>query len=276
MSEIPWATITWCSQCGHKARTSGCACAGGGNLCPCPCAPAEEADGTKAVRASMWDHSPRYHPDPTVNAEVAADAAVAESADLAAGYPPRAWMCPCGAVHRRGYFQQVGTHRCLGCGYIGTGGVLLGPGEGPPNVAQRRVTDAEAALDRVTALLDTANPEGSVPVTAVRAALTGAGCDSCRQIGPLLTAPGTSGRSWLCETCGTVWTGSIEATADKGDILRSASKQHEGIPSSGTVVDRWGYPCPAAQRDRYPLGATCATCTGVLSLADGTADWRHI
>lgn len=30
------------------------------------------------------------------------------------------------------------------------------------------------------------------------------GCDACREIGPLLTAPGTSGRSWRCD-CGTVW-----------------------------------------------------------------------
>lgn len=30
------------------------------------------------------------------------------------------------------------------------------------------------------------------------------GCDACRVMGPLLTAPGTSGRSWRCE-CGQVW-----------------------------------------------------------------------
>lgn len=33
-----------------------------------------------------------------------------------------------------------------------------------------------------------------------------AGCQACRVMGPLLTAPGTSGRSWACE-CGTVWEG---------------------------------------------------------------------
>jgi hypothetical protein len=33
------------------------------------------------------------------------------------------------------------------------------------------------------------------------------GCHVCREICPRLTAPGTSGRSWLCEHCGTVWPG---------------------------------------------------------------------
>ena len=32
-----------------------------------------------------------YHPDPTTNAEVAADALAAEISDLAIGYPPRRW-----------------------------------------------------------------------------------------------------------------------------------------------------------------------------------------
>jgi hypothetical protein len=31
------------------------------------------------------------------------------------------------------------------------------------------------------------------------------GCAGCRDVGPLLTAPGTSGRSWQCGTCRTVW-----------------------------------------------------------------------
>lgn len=36
---------------------------------------------------------------------------------------------------------------------------------------------------------------------------TVAGCDGCREVGPLLTAAGTSGRDWMCQTCGTVWPG---------------------------------------------------------------------
>lgn len=32
------------------------------------------------------------------------------------------------------------------------------------------------------------------------------GCEACEVVGPLLTAPGTSGRSWRCE-CGRVWPG---------------------------------------------------------------------
>jgi hypothetical protein len=71
----------------------------------------------------------RYRPDPVIDAEVALDVLAAEVADLAAGYPPRQWRCPCGAVHCRGHFQTVGAHRCLGCGYIGSAGVMVAPDE---------------------------------------------------------------------------------------------------------------------------------------------------
>lgn len=72
-----------------------------------------------------------YHPDPVIAAELAADTLDAERADLAAGYLPRSWSCPgCGASHSRGHFMVIGTHRCLGCGYAGSGGVMtLGPSE---------------------------------------------------------------------------------------------------------------------------------------------------
>lgn len=67
-----------------------------------------------------------YHPDPEIDAEVAAMSLEAERLDLAAGYPPRAWQCPtCGAVHSRGHFQTIGVHRCLRCGYVGEGGVMM-------------------------------------------------------------------------------------------------------------------------------------------------------
>jgi len=63
-----------------------------------------------------------HHPDPAINAEIALDALDAEKTDLAAGYPPRRWQCPtCTATHGRGHFQTVGVHRCMGCGYVGTG-----------------------------------------------------------------------------------------------------------------------------------------------------------
>jgi hypothetical protein len=67
-----------------------------------------------------------YHPDPEINAEVAAEALEAERADLAAGYPPRRWQCDCGASHGRGHFMVLGNHRCLACGYAGRGGVMFG------------------------------------------------------------------------------------------------------------------------------------------------------
>lgn len=70
-----------------------------------------------------------YHPDPWVNVLVIADAIEAERADLAAGYPPRRWRCTCGTEHSRGHFGTIGVHRCLACGYVGTEGVMLDPGE---------------------------------------------------------------------------------------------------------------------------------------------------
>jgi hypothetical protein len=47
-------------------------------------------------------------------------------------------------------------------------------------------------------------PPAASPVVELPA---GAGCDGCRDVGPLLTAPGTSGRSWGCGSCGTTWPG---------------------------------------------------------------------
>lgn len=71
-----------------------------------------------------------YHPDPEISAEVAADVLDAERADLAAGYSPRRWRCPeCRTEHDRGHFLGVGQHRCFRCGYVGTGGIMLGPPE---------------------------------------------------------------------------------------------------------------------------------------------------
>lgn len=73
------------------------------------------------------DLSTYYHPDPEINAEVAAEVLEAEKADLKAGFEPRRWMCECGAEHGRGHFQSIGVHRCLACGYVGTGGVMICP-----------------------------------------------------------------------------------------------------------------------------------------------------
>jgi hypothetical protein len=66
----------------------------------------------------------QYHPDPEINAEVAQQTLDAEKFDLAAGYPPRRWTCPCGASHSRGHFGFIGNHRCLRCGYAGDDGVM--------------------------------------------------------------------------------------------------------------------------------------------------------
>ena len=64
-----------------------------------------------------------YHPDPEIDAGIRADMLISERIDLAAGYPPRWFLCPqCGATHRRGWFMSQGMHRCLGCGYVCAGG----------------------------------------------------------------------------------------------------------------------------------------------------------
>lgn len=55
------------------------------------------------------------------------DTLAAEVADLAAGYPPRRWRCPCGREHSRGHVGAIGVHRCLWCGYMGSGGEMLPP-----------------------------------------------------------------------------------------------------------------------------------------------------
>jgi hypothetical protein len=41
------------------------------------------------------------------------------------------------------------------------------------------------------------------------------GCEACRVVGPLLTGPGTSGRSWRCDTCGEVWSHPVPAPLDQ-------------------------------------------------------------
>jgi hypothetical protein len=70
-----------------------------------------------------------YHPDPEINASVAAEVLAAEIVDLRIGYPPRRWVCPCGTGHGRGHFLSIGQHRCLHCGYVGNGGVMIEDGE---------------------------------------------------------------------------------------------------------------------------------------------------
>jgi hypothetical protein len=71
----------------------------------------------------------RYHPDAEINEGIAADAREGEAANLAAGFHPAPWECECGAAHRRGHFQSIGVHRCMNCGYVGTGGRLMDPSE---------------------------------------------------------------------------------------------------------------------------------------------------
>jgi hypothetical protein len=66
-----------------------------------------------------------YHPDPAINAELILTSIECEAADLAAGYPPRRWRCPCGHEHSRGHFLTIGQHRCLRCGYVGSEGVMF-------------------------------------------------------------------------------------------------------------------------------------------------------
>lgn len=69
-----------------------------------------------------------YHPDSEINKGVAAEVLASEVIDLKVGYPPRRWTCPqCALSHSRGHFLSIGSHRCLGCGYVGGGGVMWDP-----------------------------------------------------------------------------------------------------------------------------------------------------
>jgi hypothetical protein len=82
-------------------------------------ATARGVDSDRLREASLGD------PDPEINAKIEAQALEGELADLAAGYAPKFWRCPdCGAGHQRGHFQTIGVHRCMGCGYVGTGGTM--------------------------------------------------------------------------------------------------------------------------------------------------------
>lgn len=94
------------------------------------------------------------------------------------------------------------------------------------------IRGATTALERarVQAVLDARVVRGDAPTLTARAPVPGplgppeaprpgepttvggsrkgpgkaAGCDACLVVGPLLTGPGSSGRTWLCE-CGAVW-----------------------------------------------------------------------
>jgi hypothetical protein len=63
----------------------------------------------------------------TIEQEIEEDVREAEIADVLAGYAPRPWTCDCGTTHSRGHFLTIGQHRCLRCGYVGTGGILGDP-----------------------------------------------------------------------------------------------------------------------------------------------------
>jgi hypothetical protein len=66
-----------------------------------------------------------YHPDHEINEEVKREALAGEIFDLGSGMSPKRWRCECGAEHGRGHFGNIGAHRCLSCGYVGDGGVML-------------------------------------------------------------------------------------------------------------------------------------------------------
>jgi len=69
-----------------------------------------------------------YHPDPMINEAIRIETLDNEVNDLSNGYPPRHWCCPqCRRSHGRGHFLALGQHRCLWCGYVGTGGVMWDP-----------------------------------------------------------------------------------------------------------------------------------------------------
>jgi hypothetical protein len=89
---------------------------------------AEQKTSDKPLRKGSEMNA--YHPDPEINESIELEMAESEFIDVRAGYPPRWWMCPCGASHNRGHFMSIGVHRCLKCGYVGGGGVMAETREG--------------------------------------------------------------------------------------------------------------------------------------------------
>jgi hypothetical protein len=79
-----------------------------------------------------------------------------------------------------------------------------------------------------------------------RGARPGVGCEACRAVGPLLTAPGTSGRDWRCQ-CGQVWTGALQRQT--AEVARAA-----GLAPAPDAVDQWRPECGRQVRreDRLP------------------------
>ena len=105
----------------HNARVVAQGGMDGGN-CPRPSLVQIETTGTALAEGST---DLVYHPDPEINEEVIADMLEAEAYDMSVGDGPWWWQCPkCRASHNRGHHEAVGVHRCLGCGYTGTGGIM--------------------------------------------------------------------------------------------------------------------------------------------------------
>jgi hypothetical protein len=63
-----------------------------------------------------------------------------------------------------------------------------------------------------------------------------AGCDACATLGPLLTAYGTSGRTWVCE-CGTEWRPVARRT-----LAADKEQARSRVTDAGCEVPDWLLP----------------------------------
>lgn len=82
-----------------------------------------------------------YHPDPDIDAEILAEAALGARADLSAGL--RCHCCPrCGWTHGRGWFDGVDTYRCLRCG------IEVSPRNWREVLTDDEIAEMERACDR--------------------------------------------------------------------------------------------------------------------------------
>lgn len=79
------------------------------------------------------------------------------------------------------------------------------------------------------------------------------GCAICNQVGPALTGPGTSGRSWRCSACGHLWEGDTHGHTprDCHELAKS------GVDPESTQPRERPVPCRACGHPTWHQAGGC-------------------